>query len=79
MAIKKFQRDVENNQQLATVVRPVIPQDKSRDGRPVWSPGELPQGGFQPIWTFQGGNSKDSPTTANHTKNQFRKFNGGKM
>ena len=79
MAIKKFQWDVENIDQKANVVRPAIPQDRSRDGRPTWSPGELPQGGYQPIWTFQGGNSKDSPTTANRTINQFRKFNGGKM
>lgn len=79
MAIKKFKWDVENTDQKANVVRPAIPQDRSRDGRPTWSPGELPQGGYQPIWTFQGGNSKDSPTTANRTINQFRKFNGGKM
>jgi hypothetical protein len=79
MAIKKFQWDVENTHQKATVVRPALPQDRTRDGRPTWSPGELPQGGYQPIWTFQGGNSKDAPTTANYTKNKVRKFNGGKM
>jgi len=61
----KFKRSQEDNQQVAQAVRPQLPRDKSANGRPIFTSGELPKGGYQSMWGFGNDptNTKDSPTT----------------
>jgi hypothetical protein len=61
----KFKRSQDDNQQIAQAVRPQLPRDKSANGRPIFSSGELPKGGYQSMWGFGADptNTKDSPTT----------------
>jgi hypothetical protein len=61
----KFKRSQEDNQQIAQAVRPQLPRDKSANGRPIFTSGELPKGGYQSMWGFGNDptNTKDSPTT----------------
>ena len=61
----KFQRSHNENQQVAQAVRPQLPRDKTNEGRPTFASGELPKGGYQSMWTFNGGaiDTKNSPTT----------------
>jgi hypothetical protein len=61
----KFKRSAEDNQQVAQAVRPQLPRDKSANGRPIYTSGELPKGGYQSMWGFGNDpmNTKDSPTT----------------
>jgi hypothetical protein len=61
----KFKRSQDDNQQIAQAVRPQLPRDKSANGRPIFTSGELPKGGYQSMWGFGNDptNTKDSPTT----------------
>lgn len=61
----KFQRSHVDNQQIAQSVRPQLPRDAYGEGRPTYSSGELPKGGYQAIWGFGGDphDTKNSPTT----------------
>lgn len=61
----KFKRSQEDNQQIAQAVRPQLPRDKTSGGRPIFSSGELPKGGYQSMWCFGNDptNTKNSPTT----------------
>lgn len=59
----KHQRATELNQQTPTAVRPPLPRDTSGDGKANWCSGELPKGGYQSIWRFDGStDTKNSPT-----------------
>jgi hypothetical protein len=42
-----------------------LPRDNSQNGRPIFTSGELPKGGYQSMWGFGDNptNTKDSPTT----------------
>jgi len=58
------QRDHDLNQQVAKSVRPQLPRDVS-SGMQRWQPGQLPKGGFRPVFDFSGTPSydtKQSPT-----------------
>jgi hypothetical protein len=61
----KFQRSQDDNQQIADASRPQLPRDGSMNGRPTFTSGELPKGGYQAIWAFGDNptNTKNSPTT----------------
>jgi hypothetical protein len=61
----KFKRSETDNQQVAQAVRPQLPRDKTSGGRPIYTSGELPKGGYQSMWGFGADptNTKDSPTT----------------
>ena len=61
----KFKRSQDENQQIAQAVRPQLPRDNSQNGRPIFTSGELPKGGYQSMWGFGDNptNTKDSPTT----------------
>ena len=60
----KFQRSGNENQQIAQAVRPQLPRDKTSEGRPTYASGEMPKGGYQSMWTFDGrSDTKNSPTT----------------
>ena len=57
-------KEAEGRQQVPTAVRPQLPRDKTAGGRPIFSSGELPKGGFQSMWTWcESNQTKDSPTT----------------
>ena len=59
----KHQRPHTHNQQTSTAVRPPLPRDVSMGNNVNWNPGELPKGGYQSIWRFDGGtDTKRSPT-----------------
>lgn len=63
------QRHSELNQQVAKSVRPQLPRDGSKDGRPYWTPGELPKGGYQSTWCFgDSHDTKKSPTQVKEKK-----------
>ena len=65
----KHQRAHESSQQTSMAVRPPLPRDGTKDGRPHWTPGELPKGGFQSVWNFgERNNTKDSPVTVKEKK-----------
>jgi len=68
--MKKFQRDHDLNQQVAKSVRPQLPRDGHMDGRAYFKPGELPKGGYNSMWCFDGNhkNTKDSPTRGDGKK-----------
>jgi len=58
------QREHDVNQQIAKSVRPQLPRDGSRDME-RWQPGQLPKGGFRPVFDFSGTptyDTKHSPT-----------------
>lgn len=59
----KFKQS-EGRQQVPQATRPQLPRDKTAGGRPIFASGELPKGGFQSMWRFNGaGDTKHSPTT----------------
>lgn len=67
---KKFQTDSSINQRVATPIRPQMPRDGYAGGRPCFEPGELPKGGYQSTWCFDGNHvdTKNSPTQGDGKK-----------
>jgi hypothetical protein len=64
------QREHDANQQIAKSVRPQLPRDGSKDME-RWQPGQLPKGGFRPVFDFSGTPSydtKQSPTSGGGSK-----------
>jgi hypothetical protein len=64
------QRDHDVNQQIAKSVRPQLPRDGSKDME-RWQPGQLPKGGFRPVFDFSGTptyDTKNSPTSGGGSK-----------
>lgn len=58
-----FRRSSAVNQQQAQATRPQLPRDHSQGGRPIYASGEMPKGGYQSMWTFNGSvDTKDSRT-----------------
>ena len=58
------QRPHDINQQIAKSTRPQLPRDGSQ-GMERWEPGQLPKGGFRPVFDFSGTptyDTKHSPT-----------------
>ena len=64
MKSRPHQRDHDVNQQVAKAVRPQLPRDGSA-GQMPWRPGELPRGGFRPVFDFSERmfDTKHSPTS----------------
>jgi len=64
--MKKFQMETEHK---PVSTRPEIPADGIKGGRPYHKSGEMPKGGFQSMWCFDGShNTKSSPTVGNGQK-----------
>lgn len=64
MSKREHQRPHDLNQQVAKSVRPQLPRDGSA-GAARWEPGQLPKGGFRPVFDFSGTptyDTKHSPT-----------------
>ena len=65
MSKREHQRPHDLNQQVAKSVRPQLPRDGSA-GAARWEPGQLPKGGFRPVFDFSGTptyDTKHSPTS----------------
>ena len=64
MKSRPHQRDHDVNQQVAKSVRPQLPRDGSA-GQTSWRPGELPRGGYRPVFDFSERmfDTKHSPTS----------------
>lgn len=70
MSKREHQRPHDLNQQIAKSVRPQLPRDGSA-GAARWEPGQLPKGGFRPVFDFSGTptyDTKHSPTSGGGSK-----------
>ena len=69
MKTRPHQRDHEQNQQVATAIRPQLPRDGSV-GMTKWKSGELPKGGYRSMFDFAEGSysTKLSPSGAKEKK-----------
>jgi len=69
MKTRPHQRDHEQNQQVATAIRPQLPRDGSA-GMTKWKTGELPKGGYRSMFDFAEGSysTKLSPSGAKEKK-----------
>ena len=69
MKTRPHQRDHEQNQQVATAIRPQLPRDGSV-GMTKWKSGELPKGGYRSTFDFAEGqySTKLSPSGAKEKK-----------
>lgn len=64
--MKKFQTPTQHK---PVAQRPEIPTDGKSGGRPYHKSGEMPKGGYQSMWCFDGSSDrKNSPTVGQGNK-----------